>query len=77
MNLTLTIDDAVAERANALAAARGKSLNELVCELLEAETGRLDGSARARVLDGLWASSTGDAGGARLQRQDAYEDRLK
>jgi hypothetical protein len=77
MNLTLSIDEALAERARAVAAGRGKSLNQLVRDLLEAETGIHDGAARARVLDELWATSTGHSGGARIHREDAYEDRLK
>ncbi len=46
MNLTLSIDEALAERARAVAAGRGKSLNQLVRDLLEAETGIHDGAAR-------------------------------
>ena len=77
MNLTLSIDEALAERARAVAAGRGKSLNQLVRDLLEAETGIHDGAARARVLDELWATSTGHSGGVRIRREDAYEGRLK
>ncbi len=77
MNLTLSIDEALADRARAVAAGRGKSLNQLVRDLLEAETGIHDGAARARVLDDLWASSTGRSGGERIRREDAYEDRTR
>ncbi|MBT9561053.1 MAG: MerR family transcriptional regulator [Myxococcales bacterium] len=77
MNLTLTIDDALAEHASAVAATRGKSLGELVRELLEAATGLHDGAARVQELEALWASSTGDAKGQRMRREDAYQDRVK
>jgi hypothetical protein len=77
MNITLSIDEALAERARAVAAGRGKSLNQLVRDLLEAETGSHEGAARARALDELWASSTGHSGGAPFRREDAYEGRLK
>jgi hypothetical protein len=77
MNLTLSIDEALAERARAVAAGRGKSLNQLVRDLLEAETGSHDGAARARVLDELWATSGGRSGGARIRREDAYKGRVK
>lgn len=77
MNLTLSIDDTLVERARAVAAGRGKSLNQLVRELLEAETGLHDGEARARVLEDLWNTSTGRSGGVRIRREDAYEGRLK
>ena len=77
MNITLSIDEALADRARAVAAGRGKSLNQLVRDLLEAETGTHDGAARARVLDELWATSPGHSGGIRIRRDEAYEDRVK
>ncbi len=77
MNLTLSIDEALLERARAVAAGRGKSLNQLVRDLLQAETGMHDGEARARMLDELWASSTGRSGGVRIRRDDAYTGRVK
>jgi len=77
MNLTLSIDAELAERARAVAAGRGKSLNQLVRDLLEAATGQHDGDARVRALDEMWATSPGHSGGARFMRDDAYADRLK
>lgn len=77
MNLTLSIDEALLERARAVAAGRGKSLNQLVRDLLQAETGMHDGEARARMLDELWASSTGRSEGVRIRRDDAYTGRVK
>ena len=77
MKITLSIDEALAERARAVAAGRGKSLNQLVRDLLEAETGSHEGAARARALDELWASSTGHSGGSPFRREDAYEGRLQ
>ena len=77
MNLTLSIDEALVERARAVAAGRGKSLNQLVRDLLEAETGIHDGTARARVLDELWAASTGHSGGEPFRREEAYEGRVR
>jgi hypothetical protein len=77
MNLTLSIDEVLVERARAVAAGRGKSLNQLVRDLLEAETGLHDGEARARILDDLWRNSTGRSGGVRIRREEAYEGRLK
>jgi ClpP class serine protease len=71
MNITLSIDETLAERARAVAAGRGKSLNQFVRELLEAETGLHDGAARARQLDELWASSPGRSAGRRIRREDA------
>jgi hypothetical protein len=77
MNITLSIDEELAERARAVAAGRGKSLNQLIRELLENETGRHDGAGRVEALDLLWASSAGRSGGARFSRDDAYEDRTR
>lgn len=77
MNITLSIDEELVERARAIAAGRGKSLNQLVRELLENETGRHDGEGRARLLDELWASSSGRSGGERFRREDVYEERMK
>jgi hypothetical protein len=47
MNLTLSIDERLVEQARTIAAGRGKSLNQLIRDLLEAETGMHDGAARA------------------------------
>lgn len=77
MDITLSIDDALAERARTLAAGRGKSLNQLVRDLLEAEAGLHDGARRARALDELWATSSGHSGGTPMRRDETYEDRLK
>ena len=77
MNITLSIDEELAERARAVAAGRGKSLNQLVRDLLENETGRHDGEGRARVLDELWSTSAGRSGGERFHREDAYVDRTR
>lgn len=77
MNVTLSIDEDLANRARALAAGRGKSLNQLIRELLENETGQHDGAGRAALLDELWASSAGDSGGLRFTREDTYQDRLR
>ena len=77
MNITLSIDEELAERARAIAAGRGKSLNQLIRELLEAETGLHDGDARARMLAELWATSPGHSGGEKIRREDAYQGRLK
>lgn len=77
VTLTLSIDDALLERARVVAASRGKSLQQLVRDLLEAEAGLHDGAARARVLDELWTTSTGHSGGAGIRRDDAYEGRVR
>lgn len=77
MNITLSIDEGLLERARAVAAGRGKSLNQLVRDLLEAETGVHDGEERVRALEALWSASPGRSGGARIRREDAYEGRVQ
>lgn len=77
MSITLSIGDELAERARHVAAGRGKSLDQLVMELLERETGLQDGDKDAAALDELWASSAGRSGGERLRREDAYEERVR
>ena len=77
MNITLSIDEDLADRARALAAGRGKSLNQLIRDLLENETGAHDGAGRARLLDELWASSAGDSGGQRFTREETYQERMR
>lgn len=72
MNVTLSIDDELVARARSLAEGRGKSLNQLIRELLEAETGAYDGDATVALLDELWADSPGHSGGDPVSRQDAY-----
>lgn len=54
VNITLSIDEALADRARADAAGRGKSLNQLVRDLLEAETGTRMTGQRAHA---SWTSS--------------------
>jgi len=77
MNITLSIDEGLVERSRAVAAGRGKSLNQLVRDLLEAETGLHHGEARVRALEELWATSPGHSGGVRIRREDAYDERVK
>jgi hypothetical protein len=72
MNVTITLDAALVERARALAAARGKSLSQVVREMLEAETANQDPEHCIQLLDRLWATTPGDSGGLRFRRDHAY-----
>lgn len=69
MNLSLSIDEALVEQARAVAAGRGKSLNQLVRDLLEQETGRHDGADLVQSIEAMWATSAGRSGGQRLPRE--------
>jgi len=76
MNITLAIDKELLDRARDLAARRGTSLNRMVRDLLEAETGVDAGEDRVRQLEQLWESSAGRSGGKRFCRQETYEERV-
>lgn len=77
MNLTLSVDDQVVERARAAARAQGTSLNALIRQYLEALAGRRRHEEVAAGLRKLWRESPGSSGGRRLRREDAYSERLK
>lgn len=73
MNLTLSVDEVVVERARQVALARGTSLNALIRQYLE----DLGGSRAelAAELAELYASAPADSGGYVFRREDAYEAR--
>jgi hypothetical protein len=77
MNITLAIDEELLERARALAARRGTSLNQMVRDLLQAETGMDGNEDRLRQLEQLWESSPGRSGGKRFRRDETYEERVR
>jgi hypothetical protein len=77
-NVTITLDDAIAIRADAEAASRGKSVSEFVSELIEREVGRkemTDLEAIRDFLSGPGIPATGTL--ERLPtRQDIYDERI-
>jgi antitoxin component of RelBE/YafQ-DinJ toxin-antitoxin module len=73
MNITLSIDERLAERARRVATAMGKSLNQLIREHLQAITTRGDAEAFSLELRRLSASAKGHAMGRRLTREDAHD----
>jgi len=77
-NVIITLDDAVAIRADAEAASRGKSVSEFVSELIEREVGRkemTDLEAIRDFLSGPGIPATGTP--ERLPtRQDIYDERI-
>jgi len=77
-NVTITLDDAIAVRADAEAASRGKSVSEFVSELIEREIGRkemTDLEAIRDFLSGPGIPATGTP--ERLPtRQDIYDERI-
>jgi len=77
MNITLAVDDELVAQARRLAVRRGTSLNQMVRDFLEVETGLHDGEAAVRELEELWATSAGRSGGARFNREETYAERTR
>lgn len=75
MNLTISVDDEVLERARRLAQQRGVSVQELLRAYLRTLAGERTGADVADELLALMASQGGRSGGRRFKREDAYEGR--
>ncbi|HUF17463.1 MAG TPA: DUF6364 family protein [Thermoanaerobaculia bacterium] len=76
MNLTISVEEELLERARALARRRGVSLQELIRDQLRLLAGERTGAEVADELLELMQTSGGRSGGLRLSRQEAYEDRV-
>jgi len=77
MNITLSIDEQLAERAREKLRAVGKSLNQEIREHLQHVAG--DGDEQLeRDLEFLQSTAgLGNSNGWKYNREDAYEERLK
>lgn len=75
LNLTVSIDDAILEKARKLAVQRGTSVQELIRAHLEALVGETNGSAVAEELLELMQVAGGRSGGRKIRRDEAYEGR--
>ena len=73
MNVTLSIDEKLVERARRLAAAQGTSLNQMIRRLLEEATAASSVDRFVEELDELWASDEGDSGGQAWRRDELYD----
>lgn len=76
VNLTISVDDALLEKARKLASRRGTSVQELLRAHLEALVGQGSGRAAAQELLELMQTHGGHSGGAQIRREDAYEGRV-
>jgi hypothetical protein len=76
MNLTISVDDDLLERARALARRRGVSLQQLLRDYLRALVGEQSPEAVAEELLTLLDQHGGHSGGRRIRREEAYEERL-
>jgi len=77
MNITLSIDEQVAERAREKLRAVGKSLNQEIRDHLQHVAGD-DDEQLERDLEFLQSTAgLGNSNGWKYNRDDAYEERLK
>ncbi|MGQ0506332.1 MAG: DUF6364 family protein [Myxococcaceae bacterium] len=77
MNITLSVDERIVERARDAARRQGTSLNALIRQYLERIAGERTGEERARAFDRVWKSRQGHSGGRKVRRDDAYDERLR
>ncbi len=77
MNITLSIDDELVERARDVARQQGTSLNALIRQYLEQLAGKRAGADLVRDLERQWKASTGRSGTGKTRREDAYAGRIK
>jgi hypothetical protein len=77
MNITLSIDEQLVERARGKLSAVGKSLNQEIREHLQRIAGD-DDEQLVRDLEFLRSTSgLGNSNGWKYNRDDAYEERLR
>ncbi|NOZ96081.1 MAG: ribbon-helix-helix protein, CopG family [Acidobacteria bacterium] len=73
MNVTLSIDDRIVERARELAARQGTSLNQMIRQLLEEATAASSPDVLLAELEELWEAEVGDSGGRSWRRDELYD----
>jgi len=71
MNITLSIDERIAERARVAAATMGKSLNQAVRDYLEQLAGRQQLAAELEAFERSAIQSPGRLNGWRFDREEA------
>jgi hypothetical protein len=75
MNLTLSVDDQVVQRARRRAEAMGKSVNQLVREYLEQLAGKANREALADELADLSRHPQGNSHGWKFNREEIHQRR--
>jgi hypothetical protein len=73
MNITLSVDEEVVQKARHRAEAIGTSVNQLVREYLEQLAGRSDPNADAEEFERLSRASQGDSHGWKFNREELHE----
>jgi len=75
MNVTLSIDDEVMQRARRRAEVLGTSVNQLVREYLEQLAGKTDPNEDAAEFERLSLLAQGDSRGWKFDREELHERR--
>jgi hypothetical protein len=73
VNVTLSLDDKLLERARRLAARRGISLNQMIRDYLSEITADVTPDELIAELDVLWAEGRGDSQGWRYNREELHD----
>jgi len=75
MNVTLSVNSEVIEKARRRAEAMGTSVNQLIREYLEQIAGESGAEADAEEFERLSRASQGDSHGWKFNRDELYESR--
>ena len=75
-NITLSVEERLVNRAREVAGRQGRSLNGLIRDFLATLVGEQDGETAADALFSVMDAHPGRSGGARICRDDIYEDRI-
>ena len=75
MNITLSVDDEVVQKARRRAEQLGTSVNQLVREYLEQLAGKSDPARVADEFERLSRQSPGNSKGWKFNREEAHERR--
>lgn len=76
MNVTISVDNDLLQRARNLARRRGVSLQELIREQLRLLAGKRSGADTAHELLELMDTHAGHSRGKAWRREDAYRQRV-
>jgi plasmid stability protein len=78
MNITLSADEKLVEKARAYAAAHGTSLNQLIRDYLERLVGDANADKAAAEIAAVAHERPGNSGGdLPLRREDIYRERMR
>ena len=75
MNVTLSVDEEIIQRARRRAEILGTSVNQLVREYLEQLAGKTDPNADAAEFEKLSRLARGDSRGWKFDREELHERR--